>query len=98
MGLVGIILSTMGLKCIKFGTKTDEAKGKTMVIGGIIFIIAGKQKYIVQMNMQFLLLFSCLHVSTYLASIIIEKYVYIHRSLHYGGCILVRYTDCSRIQ
>ncbi|KAK7158661.1 hypothetical protein R3I94_005105 [Phoxinus phoxinus] len=41
MGLVGIILSTMGLKCIKFGSKTDEAKGKTMVIGGIIFILAG---------------------------------------------------------
>ncbi|XP_048043589.1 claudin 15-like a isoform X2 [Chanodichthys erythropterus] len=41
LGLVGIILSTMGLKCIKIGSKTDESKGKTMVIGGIIFIFAG---------------------------------------------------------
>lgn len=45
LGLVGIILSTMGLKCIKIGSKTDESKGKTMVIGGIIFILAGKQNY-----------------------------------------------------
>ncbi|XP_067309295.1 claudin 15-like a [Pseudorasbora parva] len=41
LGLVGIILSTMGLKCIKIGSRTDESKGKTMLIGGIFFIIAG---------------------------------------------------------
>lgn len=72
LGLVGIILSTMGLKCIKIGSKTDESKGKTMVIGGIIFIFAGKQKYSMcpYEHYLFLLLFNCLHVSPfYLASI-----------------------------
>lgn len=63
LGLVGIILSTMGLKCIKIGSKTDESKGKTMVIGGIIFISAGKQNYsMCAYELKQFLLFNCLHV------------------------------------
>ncbi|TRY95444.1 hypothetical protein DNTS_032472 [Danionella cerebrum] len=41
LGLVGIILSSMGLKCIQIGSKSNESKGKAMVIGGIIFILSG---------------------------------------------------------
>lgn len=71
LGLVGIILSTMGLKCIKIGSKTDESKGKTMVIGGIIFISAGMQNYsMCAYEFKQFLLFNCLHVFPfYLASI-----------------------------
>ncbi|NP_571846.2 claudin 15-like a [Danio rerio] len=41
LGLVGLVLSTMGLNCIKIGSKTDESKGKNMFIGGIIYLIGG---------------------------------------------------------
>ncbi|XP_051989333.1 claudin 15-like a [Xyrauchen texanus] len=40
-GLVSIIVSTMGLKCIKIGAAKDESKGKLAVSGGILFILAG---------------------------------------------------------
>nr|AAL01834.1 claudin 10 [Danio rerio] len=41
LGLVGLVLSTMGLNCIKIGSKTEESKGKNMFIGGIIYLIGG---------------------------------------------------------
>ncbi|XP_065131442.1 claudin 15-like a [Paramisgurnus dabryanus] len=41
LGLISIIVSTMGLKCINIGKRDEESKAKIAVSGGIIFIIAG---------------------------------------------------------
>ncbi|KAI7810135.1 claudin 15-like a [Triplophysa rosa] len=41
LGLVSIIVSTMGMKCINIGSRSDQSKGKIAISGGIIFILAG---------------------------------------------------------
>ncbi|XP_010890676.2 claudin 15-like a [Esox lucius] len=41
LGLVSMIISLLGLKCIKIGSATEETKGKITVTGGILFILAG---------------------------------------------------------
>lgn len=41
LGLVCMIVSLLGLKCIKIGSATDESKAKVAVCGGILSILAG---------------------------------------------------------
>lgn len=41
LGLVSIIVSTMGLKCINIGNRDEDSKAKIAGSGGAIFIIAG---------------------------------------------------------
>lgn len=41
-GLVSIIVSTMGMKCINIGSRSDQSKGKIALSGGVLFILAGK--------------------------------------------------------
>lgn len=40
--LVSIVVSLLGLKCIKIGSASDESKAKIAVTGGIISILAGE--------------------------------------------------------
>ncbi|KAJ8406160.1 hypothetical protein AAFF_G00303910 [Aldrovandia affinis] len=41
LGLVGIIVALMGLKCTKIGSASDETKGKIALSGGGLFILSG---------------------------------------------------------
>lgn len=41
LGLVSMIVSLLGLKCIKIGSATEQTKAKIAVTGGGIFILAG---------------------------------------------------------
>ncbi|XP_056599794.1 claudin 15-like a [Triplophysa dalaica] len=41
LGLVSIIVSTMGMKCINIGSRSDQSKGKIALSGGVLFILAG---------------------------------------------------------
>ncbi|XP_072525141.1 claudin 15-like a [Salminus brasiliensis] len=41
LGLLSMIVSIMGLKCIRFGSSNDQTKSKIAVTGGILFILAG---------------------------------------------------------
>ncbi|XP_069830011.1 claudin-10-like isoform X2 [Dendropsophus ebraccatus] len=41
LGLFACILSLFGLKCTKFGSSDEYAKGKIALSGGLIFILAG---------------------------------------------------------
>lgn len=42
LGLASIVVSMMGLKCVKLGNTSQEAKGKIALTGGFIFILSGK--------------------------------------------------------
>ncbi|KAG9338502.1 hypothetical protein JZ751_025737 [Albula glossodonta] len=41
LGLIGIIVALLGLKCTKIGSASDRAKGKIALSGGGVFILAG---------------------------------------------------------
>ncbi|XP_036393064.1 claudin 15-like b [Megalops cyprinoides] len=41
LGLIGIIVSLLGLKCTKIGSASDQAKGKIALAGGGLFILSG---------------------------------------------------------
>lgn len=41
LGLASIVVSLMGLKCVKLGNTSQEAKGKIALTGGCIFILSG---------------------------------------------------------
>ncbi|KAJ8011444.1 hypothetical protein DPEC_G00058280 [Dallia pectoralis] len=41
LGLASMVISLLGLKCIKIGKATSETKGKITVVGGVLFILAG---------------------------------------------------------
>ncbi|KAL7387010.1 hypothetical protein ABVT39_017004 [Epinephelus coioides] len=41
LGLASMIVSLLGLKCIKIGSATDQSKAKIAVTGGILSILAG---------------------------------------------------------
>ncbi|KAL0973559.1 hypothetical protein UPYG_G00206100 [Umbra pygmaea] len=41
LGLVSIFVSVLGMKCIKIGSTSEEAKGKIVLTGGILFILSG---------------------------------------------------------
>uniref|UniRef100_A0A3B4DBD1 Claudin n=1 Tax=Pygocentrus nattereri TaxID=42514 RepID=A0A3B4DBD1_PYGNA len=40
LGLLSMITSILGLKCIQFGSTNDQTKAKITVTGGILFILA----------------------------------------------------------
>lgn len=42
LGLGSLIVSLLGLKCIKIGSATDESKAKIAVTGGVLSILAGE--------------------------------------------------------
>lgn len=42
LGLGSIIVSLLGLKCIKIGSATDQSKAKLAMGGGITSILAGE--------------------------------------------------------
>ncbi|XP_062844200.1 claudin 15-like a [Trichomycterus rosablanca] len=41
LGLLSMIISIMGLKCITIGSSSEQTKGKISVAGGVFFILAG---------------------------------------------------------
>ncbi|XP_052432321.1 claudin-15-like isoform X1 [Carassius gibelio] len=41
LGLLGVILAAMGLKCTKLGSTSEETKGKISLTAGIMFILSG---------------------------------------------------------
>ncbi|XP_041955586.1 claudin 15-like a [Alosa sapidissima] len=41
LALVSIVLSVMGLKCIKLGSTTEQGKAKIAATGGILFVLSG---------------------------------------------------------
>ncbi|KAM6946399.1 claudin-19-like [Aplochiton taeniatus] len=41
LGLASVIVSVLGLKCIKIGTSSDQTKGKIALTGGSLFISSG---------------------------------------------------------
>ncbi|XP_050985054.1 claudin 15-like b isoform X2 [Labeo rohita] len=41
LGLLGVILAVMGLKCTKLGSTSEESKGKISLIAGIFYILSG---------------------------------------------------------
>ncbi|XP_061073399.1 claudin 15-like b [Conger conger] len=41
LGLIGIIVSLLGLKCTKIGSASKEAKGKIALTGGALFLLSG---------------------------------------------------------
>ncbi|XP_051717869.1 claudin 15-like b isoform X2 [Ctenopharyngodon idella] len=41
LGLLSVILGTMGLKCTKLGSTSEETKGKISLTAGVIFILSG---------------------------------------------------------
>lgn len=45
LGLVSMIVSLLGLKCIKIGSATEQTKAKIAVTGGGIFILAGEFRF-----------------------------------------------------
>lgn len=42
LGLLSVILGTMGLKCTKLGSTSEETKGKISLTAGVIFILSGQ--------------------------------------------------------
>lgn len=45
LGLVSIIVSVLGLKCIKIGKTSEQDKGKILLTGGTMFILSGTELY-----------------------------------------------------
>lgn len=45
LGLGSMIVSMLGLKCIKLGSSTDESKGKLAGSGGILAILGGEAPF-----------------------------------------------------
>lgn len=41
LGLLAVILATMGLKCTKLGSTSEESKGKISLTAGIMFLLSG---------------------------------------------------------
>ncbi|XP_056330432.1 claudin 15-like b isoform X1 [Danio aesculapii] len=41
LGLLSVVLASMGLKCTKLGSTSEEAKGKISLTAGIMFILSG---------------------------------------------------------
>ncbi|KAJ8280567.1 hypothetical protein GJAV_G00056340 [Gymnothorax javanicus] len=41
LGLIGIIVSLLGLKCTKIGSASNEVKGKIALTGGALFLLSG---------------------------------------------------------
>ncbi|CAM4549070.1 unnamed protein product [Leuciscus chuanchicus] len=41
LGLLSVILATMGLKCTKLGSTSEESKGKISLTAGVMFILSG---------------------------------------------------------
>ncbi|XP_073673950.1 claudin-10-like [Garra rufa] len=41
LGLLGVILAIMGLKCTKLGSTSEESKGKVSLTAGVFFILSG---------------------------------------------------------
>ncbi|XP_067307488.1 claudin 15-like b [Pseudorasbora parva] len=41
LGLLSVILATMGLKCTKLGSASEESKGKISLTAGVMFILSG---------------------------------------------------------
>ncbi|XP_076026099.1 claudin 15-like b [Genypterus blacodes] len=41
LGLVSIVVSVLGLKCIKIGRTSEQDKGKILLTGGTMFILSG---------------------------------------------------------
>ncbi|KAL4648484.1 claudin-1 [Arapaima gigas] len=41
LGLFGVIVSLLGMKCVKVGNTSDQVKAKITVIGGILFLLSG---------------------------------------------------------
>lgn len=46
LGLGAMIVSMLGLKCIKIGSSTDESKGKLAGTGGILAILGGEAPFV----------------------------------------------------
>lgn len=42
LGLGSLIVSLLGLKCIKIGSTTDQSKAKITITGGILSILCGE--------------------------------------------------------
>lgn len=60
LGLVSIIVSTMGMKCINIGSRSDQSKGKFAMSGGILFLLAGKHNMNVYWQTISITMYSCL--------------------------------------
>ncbi|KAG1932713.1 claudin 15-like b isoform X1 [Pimephales promelas] len=41
LGLLSVVLATMGLKCTKLGSTSEESKGKISLTSGVMFILSG---------------------------------------------------------
>ncbi|TRY83661.1 hypothetical protein DNTS_027959 [Danionella cerebrum] len=41
LGLISVILASMGLKCVKLGSSSEETKGKISLTAGILFLFSG---------------------------------------------------------
>jgi len=42
LGLLSVVLATMGLKCTKLGSTSEESKGKISLTSGVMFILSGE--------------------------------------------------------
>lgn len=58
LGLGAMIVSMLGLKCIKIGSSTDESKGKLAGTGGILAILGGEAPFFFPYNQQSIVPFS----------------------------------------
>lgn len=45
LGLGSMIVSLLGLKCIKIGSATDQSKAKVAGAGGILAMVAGESSF-----------------------------------------------------
>lgn len=45
LGLGSMIVSLLGLKCIKIGSATDQSKGKIAGTGGILAMLGGESLF-----------------------------------------------------
>lgn len=41
IGLVSILVSVLGLKCTRFGSTSEQVKGRMGLSGGVLFILSG---------------------------------------------------------
>ncbi|XP_056098948.1 claudin 15-like b isoform X1 [Rhinichthys klamathensis goyatoka] len=41
LGLLSVVLATMGLKCTKLGSTSEESKGKISLTAGVMFMLSG---------------------------------------------------------
>ncbi|XP_018587620.1 claudin-7-like [Scleropages formosus] len=41
LGMFGVIVSLLGMKCVKVGNTSDQVKAKIAIIGGILFLLSG---------------------------------------------------------